>query len=341
MPLGALPLGVVVKDFLVEGGSTYSVSLVGLDGRVATTATAAKRSRPAGVAVQMPSVSASNSRLYYLDGDSKVMYLLPSGAKGLATSIAIDSSSAAVFAVSPDDARIAVGVITFPYPAKTRIYVEDLAGGGHHVELFSSGDVIEWPAGWHQGQLVVAVGLNRAPLWDAYEGFLYGINGYHVVDAGTGARMATVCDGSLYFPPFVPGLGPPGPAGAVCVSGSSCAKSNWNGVTRDVSCDTRGRAPVLAPDGGMVGFCGHEVPAVIFWVIGDSSPQPTPYRGCPAGWIDATHVVVIGLDGSLGVMQLNRRSSPSGGQLPLDVDHLVVVPIHAKGFFAGTIPGEL
>ena len=127
----------------MEGGTTYTVSLVGLDGRVAATASGAKRSRPAGVFVQMPNLSASSSRLYFLDGDSKVMFLRPDGTTGLATTIPLASSSAAVFAVSPDDTRIAVAILTFPFPAKTRIYVENLSGGGNHIELFSSATVIE------------------------------------------------------------------------------------------------------------------------------------------------------------------------------------------------------
>ena len=79
VPLGALRLGIFVKDFLIDGGPTYTVSLVGLDGLVAATATGHKRSQPHTL-VQMPNISASDSRLYYLDGDSKVMFLRPDGA---------------------------------------------------------------------------------------------------------------------------------------------------------------------------------------------------------------------------------------------------------------------
>jgi hypothetical protein len=45
-----------------------------------------------------------------------------------------------VFAVSPDDKRIAVSVLertveAFPSLTRVRLYVEDLTGGGHHVDL--------------------------------------------------------------------------------------------------------------------------------------------------------------------------------------------------------------
>src|SRR5258708_15491096 len=126
---------------------------------------------------------------------------------GAGTTISVDSSPAAVFAVSPDDSRIAVAVITFPFPAKTRIYVEGLAGGGHHIDLFSSGTVLEWRVGWHQGHLVIAVGANAHPQ-NSYDGFIYGYSGYHVADGSTGTRLATVCEGYIASVP-------PGPAGPV------------------------------------------------------------------------------------------------------------------------------
>src|SRR5690242_12945519 len=44
---------IVVKDFLVEGGSTYSIALVDGDGKVKASVTAAKRSHSQAL-VQMP-----------------------------------------------------------------------------------------------------------------------------------------------------------------------------------------------------------------------------------------------------------------------------------------------
>src|SRR5258708_29551945 len=142
---------------------------------------------------------------------------------GAGTTISVDSSPAAVFAVSPDDSRIAVAVITFPFPAKTRIYVEDLTGGGHHIDLFSSGTVLEWPVGWHQGHLVIAVGANAHPQ-NSYDGFIYGYSGYHVADASTGTRLATVCEGYIAYVP-------PVPAGTVCAHYPTFLVSASSGTT--------------------------------------------------------------------------------------------------------------
>jgi hypothetical protein len=319
IPLAALPLGIVVKDFLVEGGATYTVSLVGLDGRVDATATGAKRSRPAGIYVQMPNVSASDSRVYYLDGDSKVMFLRPDGTTGPATTIPVDSNSTAVFAVSPDDTRIAVAIITFPFPAKTRIYVENLTDGGNHIELFSSGTVIEWPVGWHQGHLVIGLGINVQPQ-NAYEGFVYAGPGYHVADPATGTRISTVCDG-------YEASGPPVPAGTVCVNYPKFEVSDWSGATRPAPSGACGGG-ALSPDGAEIASCQSGGVAL---VARNGTTITTPYYATDLGWMDATHVVIH------LVTHLDADSSLS----VLDIHSMAVTPFQTHGFFAGVIPGGL
>jgi hypothetical protein len=159
---------VMVKDFLVEGGPNYTVSIVATDGRVIAGSTVPKRTN----GVQIGNLSTSRTTLYYLDGDSDIRFLRPDGEKGIATHITLAAKQVAAFAVSPDDRQIAVSVLDYTrYPVSTRLYVEDLIGGGNHVELFSSPTVLEWPAGWHNGSLVMAVGLNAHPQ-NAYEGVL-------------------------------------------------------------------------------------------------------------------------------------------------------------------------
>jgi hypothetical protein len=266
----------------------------------------------------MPNVSASNTRLYYLDGDSKVMFLSPDGTTGAVTSISVDSNSAAVFAVSPDDSRIAVAVITFPFPAKTRIYVENLSGGGNHVDLFSSGTVIEWPLGWHQGHLVIGVGINAQPQ-NAYEGFAFGYRGYHVADATTGTRISTICDG-------YDAVAPPVPAGTVCTNSVVYEVSDWSGTTRVVPQDNGCGGGALSPDGALIADCQGN-PRVITLVSRDGSMTPTSYAGGPSGWIDANHLVIVSAaDSSLGI---------------LDSRSLVLTKMQAQGFFGGAVPGGL
>jgi len=316
--LVALPLGIVVKDFIIDGGTTYTVNLVGVDGRVAATAVGKKRSQPGGILVQMPSISASSTRLYYLDGDSSVMFLKPDGTSGAATTIAVDSKSAAMFAVSPDDSRIAVAVITYPYPATTRIYVEDLTGGGHHVDLFSSSSVLEWPVGWHEGHLVIAVGLNVAPQ-NAWDGFIYGYLGYHIADASTGTRLATICDGySSSVPPV--------PAGTVCVKYPDYLISDWSGTTRPAPADQGCGGGALSPDGSMIAVCQGAPAPVVTLVVQGGTQIATQFSGTPVGWIDNSHLVLSASNSDLSIV---------------DARAFTRTPIQAQGFFAGTIPGAL
>src|SRR4029077_245159 len=313
----ALPLGIVVKDFIIDGGATYTINLVGIDGRVAATATGRKRSKPAGTFVQMSSISASSTRLYYLDGDSSVMFLRPDGTTGAATTISVDSNSAAAFAVSPDDSRIAVAVITYPYPAKTRIYVEDLAGGGHHIDLFSSATVLEWPVGWNQGHLVIAVGVNSAPQ-NSFDGFVYASSGYHLADPSTGTRLAPVCEGYA-------ASAPPVPAGTVCANYPKFEVSDWSGTTRPAPADEGCNGGALATDGSMIADCQGS-PAVVTLVVNDGTQIATPFSGTPVGWIDNTHLVISASNSDLSIV---------------DARAFTRTPIQAQGFFAGIIPGGL
>lgn len=311
------PLGIMIKDFL-DGAPNYTVSLIGVDGRVVASASPHTRSHPAGVLVQMPNVSASDTRLYFLDGDSPVKSLNRDGTTGTATTIPLDGNSTAVFSVSPDDSRIAVAVITFPYPARTRIYVEDLSGGGHHVDIFSSSTVLEWPAGWHDGHVVIAVGLNAQPQ-NAGEWFNYGYRGYHVADATTGARLATVCDG-------FDASAPPEPAGTVCVNYPTYLVSDWSGVSRSIPEDAGCGGGALSPDGSLIADCQGN-PRTVSLLARDGSMKPTSIQATPVGWIDSHHLVV----------RVDSNSSLS----VVNVPSLAITPIATQGFFAGSIPGGL
>ena len=146
----------MVKDFYVEGGPNYTVSLVGTDGRVAAASTLPRRT----VGVQIGSLSTSATTLYYLVGDGEIRFLRPNGDKGITKHIALGPNEVAAFAVSPDDRRIAVSVLDFTrYPVSASLFVEDLNGSANHVELYPSRQVLEWPVGWHNGSVVMGYGL--------------------------------------------------------------------------------------------------------------------------------------------------------------------------------------
>jgi hypothetical protein len=213
-------------------GPGNAVRLVGSDGAPIATATADPT--PFRPNTAMSWTSTSLTRLYFLNGGSEVRFLEPNGATGLATRIQLGADQQAAFAVSPDDQRIAVsifsykpspnaqGVNSFSYTGM-RLYVEDLKGGGHHVDVFNSATVAEYPIGWTRGKLIIAVtsptccqGLVINP---------YGATAYHVVDPDTGERLLALCEG---------GIGPAGPIetfGVMCITGFDGPQFlSWDGL---------------------------------------------------------------------------------------------------------------
>src|SRR5260370_11300388 len=117
-------------------------------------------------AMEPPPVSASNTQVYFRDGDTKIRSVnLPSGATDL-TTVPGAPTTVSFFSVSPDDQRIAVVVedVSAATTISLRLYVEDLVGHGHHADIYTTtqpkgktGTTL-WPLGWHQGALVLAVG---------------------------------------------------------------------------------------------------------------------------------------------------------------------------------------
>jgi hypothetical protein len=321
----------LVSNFQSEG-SGYTLSLVTTNGQVAASASAHRRS----TFIQIGSLSTSATTLYYLDGDSEVRSLKPDGTAGIATQIKLGPNQQAAFAVSPDDRRIAVSVLDYTrYPVGTRLYVEDLRGGLNHIELFSSSTVLEWPAGWHNGRLVIALGIN-APPQNAGEWFERG-RGYHVADAQTGIRYLSLCDegGSNI---------PESPAGTVCVRYPNGSVVSWDGADRPVPKD--GPCVIwgpLSPSGVMAsreintggGNCTSGDKVFLITTAGDRDPRSLAKNSSPEGWIDSSHLVVLA-DIPLG--------SPTDFQPVrsiVDTSTGLTSTAQGQGFFAAALPGGL
>jgi len=141
---------------LFTGTGTYDIAIVAGDGSVVARAHPKKRT-PILDAAELPYVSASSSRVYYLDGDRDVRYLKADGTTGLAGfSVPGRAGVHATFAVSPDDARIAVAVLDYSVdPVQLTLYVVD-AGSVHPAVIYSSTTQYVWPVAWRLGRLVVA-----------------------------------------------------------------------------------------------------------------------------------------------------------------------------------------
>ena len=298
--------------------SNYTVSLVGIDGRVIASAQASTPSATtcanAAAAVVSAPVSTSNARVYYMDALGVVRYLAPNGDAGRATTVPIGPSRHSMFAVSPDDQRIAVVVDDFTASgASTRLYIEDLNGGGHHAEVFGeTGAFTLWPTGWHgTNNLIVA----KVP--SCTQGGGPGTAGpteFHVVDPATAFRRFTVGGPGCLI------AGAPSPAGAVCESDVQATVLTWTGTTTR-SFAIQGFTPAyLSPDGSQTSTIVNGDT-----VIQESSKTFPGMQAC--GWIDDTHVFSGG----------DAQRQPRVG----DITTGNVVPIAAQGDCVGRLPGGL
>ena len=262
-------------------------------------------------------MSTSNTAAYYLDGDSALMRLRPGGSPERIRDLPGTSSVHAVFSVSPDDRRIAIALLTYgPTPSGPgmasanyqgmKLYVEDLAGS-NHVDLFASATAVEWPVGWHGGDLVIAVSLSQVPGLGLDPFPYFAFRGIQVADAATGARKASLCSS-------IGEHGPATPAGVLC---NSSVRSDWAGAetpTGVPSCVIG-----LLQPGGTAIACEDRL-----WSGGSSRPLPAQ----PIGWVGPGHLVLRAPSG------LEVFDIASGATQPLDT------PL-TFGSSALSIPGGL
>jgi len=298
---------------------TYTVSLVGTDGSVVASATPSSPTAvtcgDAAAALVPAPVSTSDTRAYFLDAQGNVRFLTPNGETGIATRVPAAGNVRSMFAVSPDDQRIAVVKATFTASgATTVLYVENLNGGGNHVQLFSeTGAYTLWPTGWiGTSSLVVA----KVPSCTQGGGpTCCGPQEYHVVNPSNGGRVYTVGGASC-----VP-VGEPSPAGTMCED-SSFAKANildWSGASRK-SLSIQGPTPAyLSPDGSEVALVVDNETTFA------GAKQTLDLVAC--GWIDGSHVIAGG----------DAQSQPRVGNVTTGD----IAPVAAQGACAGRIPGGL
>lgn len=317
-----------------SGPGGQFLTIVGSDAKIYGQVSPRNRS---GGFLDIPSVSTSNTSAYYLDGDSALMRLRPGSAPEHVRDLSGTATVVSVFAVSPDDRRIAIAVLTYAaanvgssYQRMT-LYVEDL-DGSHHVDLFSTSTVIEWPVGWHHGDLVIAVGVTVLPVGGRslvpYPYFAFG--GIHVVDAATGIRKASLCGG-------FPAVGIATPAGVLCAEGNGVgptkvtpvpiAESDWSGkeTATGMSCIYG----ALQPSGEEIA-CDTGTGGVVL-NAGSQRPLPTPSTGrdpfAPLLWVGHNHLLV---------------KSPYTGPVLLDINTGATQTVDTLvGWPVGAIPGGL
>jgi len=311
------PYGVLVGS---QAADSYTISVVGVDGKVAASSQASTSplvscANAAGAPLPQP-VSTSNSRAYYMDAQGVVYFLAPTGETGRATTVpAGTASKRSMFAVSPDDQRIAVIVNDYTANgATTKLYVEDLSGGGNHLDLFSeTGARTLWPIGWRGiNNLVVAV----VPSCTQGGGpFCCGVQELHVVDPATASRRFTL--GSLLTCPIV---GPASPAGDICWDGAQSKVLNWTAGTVRSFAVPGPEIQLLSPDGSRVALVDNAGTS-----IQGTNVSMAGLFACT--WIDDTHV----LSGGDPQHQPRIANTTNG----------TMVPVAAQGDCGGRLPGGL
>jgi hypothetical protein len=334
LPTPSLPVepsdpawGVLVSAL---GGSSYTVSLVGIDGTVVASAQAATpnavRCGNGAAAVVPAPVSTSNTRVYFMDGSGVVRFLAPNGDTGRSTTVPVGPARRSMFAVSPDDKRIAVIVADFTTAgASSRLYVEDLNGGGHHIDPFSdNGGFMVWPTGWGGTSDLV---LAKVPACAQGTGpWCCGPLEFHVVDSTTAVRRVTLGGPMPYLPsPDCRIVGPPSPAGATCEDNSNASIIDWN-ANQKTTWGIQGFVPyLLSPSGKRLATTSGTDTS--YRSDYDSSGWHTIVGIVACGWIDNQHLLAGG-----DVQHQPRVADLISG---------AIVPVSAQGDCAGRIPGIL
>jgi hypothetical protein len=320
------PAAVVVN--LDAGATVDTISLVNLDGSLRSEVTSTKRTTIAvagGHAVVLPYVSTSLTTAYFLRGDREVDRIGYDDSSSMVTSLPVSAGQEATFAVSPDDQRIAIGVLDFGRtPVHVSVYTDALAGGDRRLIFESDADYV-WPVAWHAGLLVLAH-ASGPYLEDAQSaggfGDPYSAVSYHLVDPDTGDRKVLMGQCTV--------SGPLSAAGTACLQGGTLG---WDGTLREWgqgSWATASSAASLSPDGALVAATIPGSPThlgfyrpdgtIATWIDGPD----TLYW---AGWIDSTHVVHPNGAGGNWVLDLNARGA--------------VTRLNSYGFYAARLPTDV
>ena len=288
-------------------------------------------------AMQPPPVSASNSQVYFRDGDTRIRRInVPSSATDV-TTVPGGPTTVSFFSVSPDDQRIAVVVedLSAATSISLRLYVEDLIGHGHHADIYTTtapkgktGTTL-WPMGWHQGALVLAVFVACT-----FEPAGLTPSEWHVSNASTAVRMATITASNCTLSYW------PSSAGVGCINYSSGATTlyDWTGkvvaITGPGSTGSGFTQTSLSPAGNSIFFgtgfgIGAPPPATGIVQLGPG-PYATVQGHMACEWIDEDHLLAYD-----AVLQFPAETP---GNVHVNA---VVTPLATSGICAGRFPGGL
>jgi hypothetical protein len=299
---------------------TYTVSIVGIDGRVLATAQPSSPTQvtcgdAAAAVVPLP-VSTSNTRAYFMDAQGNVSFLAPNGTTGNVYRLPTGGGVRSMFAVSPDDTLLTAVVVTYTASgATTKLYLDQLQQGGSQKLLFTqSGAYTLWPIGWHGANNLV---LAKVPACTQGGGaFCCGPLELHVVDPATAVRRFTLGGSQCVL------AGSPSQAGAVCENNPNFTKAtvvNWNGGSVSTFAIQAPTYAYLSPDGSAIALVSNSTTTFV------GIKQSLDLNAC--AWIDNKHVIAG------GDVQAQARIG--------DVTTGIIVPVAAQGLCGGTIPNNM
>jgi hypothetical protein len=286
--------------------------------------------------VAPPPVSASSDEVYFRDGDTKIRQVVMPGSAVDVTTVPGGPNIISFFSVSPDDQQIAVLVedVSGGTAISERLYVEDLHGGGHHTDIYSTlvpkdkrGTTL-WPVGWHAGAIVLA-------LFPACTFEPAGLTPteWHVSTAANATRLATLTANSCTLSLW------PSAAGAGCITSQGVTTLyDWAGKVLSVT----GPGPTgsgysmtsLSPKGNSILFATGAGPGAPSPATGIVQLGPGPYATVPGHaactWIDEDHLLAPD-----AVIQFPAETA---GNVQVTTS---VMPLAASGVCAGRFPGGL
>jgi hypothetical protein len=288
-------------------------------------------------AVLQPPVSASDTKVYYRDGNTNIKSLTPEGQTAKVTTVPGSATKVSFFSVSPDDTQIAVLVedLSPATTIKLSLYVEDLTGHTNHKVIFTNtipkyknADTL-WPMGWHNGLLVLAV-------WPpcTFEPAGLEPTAWHVANATTAVRLANIGKNNC-----VPSRWP-SPAGVLCLDVTSTATLGV-GYKYDWAGNINAQVPITKATDFESGMSPSGQSYFMTPGVGIGTPSPSTKIGPFANqltalvagheaclWIDETHLLAP--DAVITV-----ATGASGGVTA------AVIALPARGECAGRFPGGL
>jgi hypothetical protein len=333
-------------------------------------ASATATSPASSLLTEPPPTSESDTRVYYIDGGT-VRYLARDGSSGVAAQVPAPSGSLIEFAVSPDDARIAVSIQSWDQQTATfteSSYVEEVGTGSDQVQLpgLSCDEAgagppnaspacetaAEDPIGWHDGDLVYQLTAAAPPQNSGFPTWLDSF-GCQLVDPATGAAVgAPLCPYENQQIPNFNGSPPPSAAGFLCAVAPGTASfppdvqlRSWAGevVTDLGSSDIDCAATTAVSASGLVAFeddyvvsetavCSGPYSAVT--IVRGGNVTKTTVKDIAVGWLDTDHLMVTPPNQHGG---MDSYSVNSLQILDLNTDQLTS-PLASQGFYAGAVP---